>query len=63
MTPMTLSKTRFTLAMECLRKLDYARDPRYHDARHNDDFLASLAEGGHQVGELARQMYPGGVSC
>jgi hypothetical protein len=60
MTPMTLSKTRFTLAMECLRKLDYARDPRYHDARHNDDFLASLAEGGHQVGELARQMYPGG---
>jgi hypothetical protein len=34
--------------MECPRKLDYARDSRYFDARENDKFLASLAEGrGH----------------
>jgi hypothetical protein len=60
MAPTTLTKTRFTMAMECPRKLDYARDKNYYDARVDDEFLASLAEGGHQVGELARQMFPGG---
>ena len=61
MKPVPLTKTRFTMAMECPRKLDYARDKSYYDARSNDELLQSLAEGGHQVGELARQMYPGGI--
>jgi hypothetical protein len=56
MDPTTLTKTRFTIAMDCPRKLDYLRDKSYHDARRHDAFLASLAEGGQQVGELARQM-------
>jgi hypothetical protein len=60
MDSMTLTKTRFRMALECPRKLDYARDESYYDAHGDDDFLASLAEGGHQVGELARQMYPAG---
>jgi hypothetical protein len=47
--------------MECPRKLDYVRDTSYFDARRVDDFLASLAEGGQQVGELARGMFPGGI--
>ncbi|MGC2033430.1 MAG: DUF2779 domain-containing protein, partial [Steroidobacteraceae bacterium] len=41
-------------------QLDYARDPNYYDARSDSEFLASLAEGGHQVGELARQMFSDG---
>jgi hypothetical protein len=57
---MTLSKSRFAVALECPRQLDYARDPNYYDARTDNEFLASLAEGGHQVGELARRMFPGG---
>jgi hypothetical protein len=58
---MTLSKSRFAVALECPRQLDYARDDSYYDARRDDEFLRSLAEGGHQVGELARQMFPGGL--
>jgi len=60
MDPMTLTKSRFAVALECPRQLDYARDPAYYDARVDNDFLASLAGGGHQVGELARRMFPGG---
>jgi hypothetical protein len=59
-TPITLTKSRFAVALECPRQLDYARDDSYYDARIDNDFLASLAEGGRQVGELARQMSPGG---
>jgi hypothetical protein len=58
---MTLSKSRFSVAIKCPRQLDYARDDSYYDARRDDKFLRSLAEGGHQVGELARQMFPTGI--
>ncbi len=61
MKPITLSKSRFVVALDCPRQLDYARDPLFYDARSDNEFLASLAEGGHQVGELARQMFPGGI--
>jgi hypothetical protein len=57
---MTLSKSRFAVALECPRQLDYARDDSYYDARREDEFLRSLAEGGHQVGELARRLFPEG---
>ncbi len=60
MNPVKLTKSRFALALQCPRKLDYERDRRYHDARSDNELLKSLAEGGHQVGELARRMFPNG---
>ena len=56
-----LTKSRFKLAVECPRKLFYAGNPEYLDRSLEDSFLAALAEGGYQVGELACLMYPEGV--
>jgi Domain of unknown function(DUF2779) len=58
---MTLSKSLFAVALECPRQLDYVRDPSYYDSCSDNELIASLAEGGHQVGELARRMFPGGI--
>jgi len=58
--PVALTKSRFATALKCPRKLDYARDSRYFNANAHNVFLESLAEGGHQVGELARKMFPQG---
>ncbi|MBN1131837.1 MAG: DUF2779 domain-containing protein [Bacteroidales bacterium] len=55
-----LTKSRFKLAMECPAKLYYTSKPEYPDQSATDPFLAALAEGGFQVGELARSYYPGG---
>lgn len=56
-----LSKSRFKLAVECPTKLFYtAKRDIYADLRDDDEFLQMLAEGGHQVGELAKQLYPDG---
>lgn len=57
-----LTKSRFKLAMECPTKLFYQERPhQYASTRTDDDFLQSLAEGGFQVGELAKLMFPGGI--
>lgn len=56
-----LTKSRFKLAAECPRKLYYVGKRDYLDRSLEDSFLAALAEGGYQVGELACLMYPGGV--
>jgi hypothetical protein len=56
-----LTKSRFKLATECPRKLYYTGKPEYANTRSDDEFLQSLAEGGYQVGELAKLMFPGGV--
>lgn len=56
-----LTKSRFTLAMACPAKLYYEGKPEYANRSLEDSFLASLAEGGFQVGALARQYYQGGV--
>lgn len=56
-----LTKSRFTLALSCPTKLAYAGDSRYVDCDQKDEFLAALAEGGFQVGALAKLMFPGGV--
>lgn len=53
----TLTKSRFKLAIECPAKVFYSLDNRYADQRRDDDFLEALANGGHQVGELAKLMY------
>ncbi len=58
----TLSKSRFKIALECPRKLVYDTDKmRYVNTKNSDDLLKSLAEGGHEVGALAKLMYPGGI--
>ena len=56
-----LTKSRFKLAAECPRKLFYVGKADYLDRSVEDSFLAALAEGGYQVGELACLMHPGGV--
>ena len=57
-----LTKSRFKLAMECPTKLFYTgKKEEYADRKFDDPFLAQLANGGFQVGELAKYYYPGGV--
>lgn len=56
-----LTKSRFKLAAECPRKLFYTGKSAFLDRSSEDSFLAALAEGGYQVGELACLMHPGGV--
>ena len=57
---MRLTKSRFTLALSCPTKLFYLSDPAYANQSTEDSFLAALAEGGFQVGELAKQYFSGG---
>lgn len=56
-----LSKSKFKLGLECANKLFFALDKNYVSAKKNDPFLESLAEGGFQVEEYARQHFPQGV--
>ena len=49
------TKSAFKIALECPRKLHYYRNPDiYANADVDDEFLQALAEGGFQVGELAK---------
>jgi hypothetical protein len=53
-----LTKSRFKLALECPTKLHYAAEANgYFDKNKNNDFLQALADGGNQVGELAKFKY------
>lgn len=48
-----LTKSLFTTALECPRKLYYAvHGSEYDNTNSDDDFLRSLADGGIQVGAL-----------
>jgi hypothetical protein len=58
--PRYLTKSRFKLATECPTKLFYTGKPEYADQKQADSFLLALAEGGFQVGELAKFYFPGG---
>jgi hypothetical protein len=56
--PSYLSKSRFKLALECPTKLHYTVPANgYFDKNQGNDFLQALADGGHQVGELAKYKY------
>jgi hypothetical protein len=55
-----LTKSRFKLALECPTKLYYTGKKEYPDTKQDDSFLEALAEGGFQVGELARCYFPEG---
>lgn len=53
--PPLLTKSLFKTGHECPTKLFYANKPdQYPDKKLADPFLAALAEGGFQVGELAK---------
>ena len=58
--PRYLTKSRFKLAIECPTKLYYTGKKEYLDQKMDDSFLAALAEGGFQVGELAKCYFPSG---
>jgi hypothetical protein len=49
-----LTKSRFKLALECPTKLYYTGKQEYPDNKQDNSFLEALAEGGFQVGELAK---------
>lgn len=58
--PKYLTKSRFKIARDCVTKLHYSVDKNYASNMDDDAFLQALAEGGYQVGELAKFYYPGG---
>jgi hypothetical protein len=58
--PRYLTKSRYKLALECPTKLFYTKKEEYADSKLDDAFMEALAEGGYQVGELAKHYFPGG---
>jgi hypothetical protein len=56
-----LTKSRFKIGLDCPTKLYYTGKSQYPDKRKDDSFLEALAEGGYQVGELAKCYFPGGT--
>lgn len=56
------TKSKFKMALECPTKLYYDSKPEvYANAKLDDPFLKALAEGGFQVGALAKCYYPHGI--
>jgi Domain of unknown function(DUF2779) len=51
------TKSRFKLALDCPTKLYYGANKDYANQKVDDPFLMALAEGGFQVGELAKYMF------
>ena len=56
-----LTKSRFKVGSECPTKLYYLDNSDYGNTKADDAFLRALAEGGFQVGELAKIYHPGGT--
>ena len=57
-----LTKSRFKLAAECPTKLFYTGKKIYANKSLDNPFLEALADGGFQVGELAKYYYPNGYN-
>jgi hypothetical protein len=55
-----LTKSLFKIGLECPTKLYYEGNKAYANQKIEDSFLLALAEGGFQVGELAKHYYAGG---
>ncbi len=56
--PRYLSKSRFKEGLDCITKLYYTgKKNEYANQSLDDPFLKALAEGGFQVGELAKYMF------
>lgn len=58
--PRYLTKSRFKIGHSCPTKLFYTGKKEYFNSTLDDPFMAALADGGFQVGELAKCYYPGG---
>jgi hypothetical protein len=56
-----LTKSLFKLADTCPAKLYYVGNQDYPSTNEENEFLQALAQGGYQVGALARCYYPEGV--
>lgn len=56
-----LTKSKFKIGHECPTKLHYLDKPEYGNTKIDNSFLEALAEGGFQVGELAKIYHPGGI--
>lgn len=56
-----LTKSRFKVGYDCPTKLFFLDDPAYGNTNLDNSFLEALAEGGFQVGELAKLYHPGGI--
>ena len=55
-----LTKSRFKMALECPTKLYFTGKQAYANTNSGDAFMQALADGGFQVGELAKLMHPDG---
>ena len=60
MRPRYLTKSRYKLGLECPTKLYYTGKSEYANQNIEDTFLLALADGGFQVGELAKCYFLGG---
>lgn len=58
--PRYLTKSRFKIGHECPTKLFYTGKDEYFNSSLDDPFLSALADGGFQVGELAKCYHPDG---
>jgi len=58
--PRYLTKSRYKLGIECPTKLYYTGKKEYPDTKMDDSFMEALADGGYQVGELAKHYFPDG---
>jgi hypothetical protein len=56
-----ITKSRFLLALDCPTKLFYHGKEEYPSLDADNEFLKSLAEGGCQVGELAKLYFADGI--
>lgn len=56
-----LTKSRFKIGFECPTKLFFLDDSSFGNKKIDNSFLESLAEGGFQVGELAKVYHPKGI--
>lgn len=59
--PRYITKSLFKTALGCPTKLFFSKKEKYPDAKLEDTFLEALAEGGYQVGELAKCYFPNGT--
>jgi hypothetical protein len=55
-----LTKSRFKVGFDCPTKLYFLDNPTYGNTNGDNSFLMALAEGGFQVGELAKVYFTGG---
>jgi hypothetical protein len=55
-----LTKSRYRLGLDCPTKIFYANNREiYPNTKSDNEFLKALAEGGFQVAELSKRMFPG----